>query len=121
MVPSNSGERCNERCTATLHMQRNTPSNYPQVVENIGALHATLQTVAVRCVAPPSIGVQRCNATGRLEHVSGVLARVVASRPDVFDRATRLRIFQAARGRVGRWHDLASDSHKSCKYFIAML
>jgi hypothetical protein len=54
------------RYTPSLHFALHLHCNGAQVVENIGALHVTLQCVAVRCVTPPSIGgvtQQRSNAT----------------------------------------------------------
>jgi len=85
-MPRNKTERCNERCNATLQPVMQRPSISPQVVENISALHATLQGVAHRCVAPPLIGgatVQRCNGKAKgLEHVGAILARLAAENPE---------------------------------------
>jgi hypothetical protein len=73
--------RCRVRCSALQH-----PSNSPQVVENIGALHAALQPAAVRCAAPPPFrGVQRSSATEKIngmEHVGAILARLAGADPE---------------------------------------
>lgn len=58
---------------------------------------------------------------GGLEHISSIAMRAMAQRPDVFEAATRQRIFRAAAGRVGRWHNLASDRHKFSKSKQEML
>jgi hypothetical protein len=64
MLPSDQG-RYRGRYTPSLHFALHPHCNGGQVVGNIGALHVTLQGVAVRCVTPPSIGgvTQQRNAT----------------------------------------------------------
>jgi hypothetical protein len=68
MLPSDQVRyrgRYRVRYTPSLHFALHPHCNGSQVVENIGALHVTLQCVAVRCVTPPSIGgvTQQRNAT----------------------------------------------------------
>ena len=56
--------RCKVRCSPALHDATQHHPKSAQVVGNTGALHATLHSVAVRCVAPLSKGATQ-HATQR--------------------------------------------------------